>query len=671
MSVSNTHSYRPEIDGLRAIAVSAVVLYHFGVPGIGGGFVGVDVFFVISGFLIGGLLWSELKRTGRIDLRQFFLRRIRRLAPAYFLVITVIALVAYAVLLPAEFRDFGKFLIAANFWLSNVQFFREAGYFDVASESKVLLHTWSLAVEEQFYVALPLLLLLFRRLTPRCLIAILVTVWIASLAGSLLLTPHSPTATFFLFPFRAWELLSGVLLAIWGQESAERWQRGPVLSWLGLLLILGSVVAVRPGPGFPGWQALWPVAGSVLLILNGRDNNLVNRLLSARVPVFIGLISYSLYLWHWPTFTLSVYWRDGYGSAVETVGWMLLSVVLATVAWALVERPARRHLSDRTLLTGFLSMFAITLAVGAGAYVTDGVPGRFKEPERAHVEASTSFFNDGSRCTTESTGPMEGLRVCRAGPEGTPEVLFWGDSHLRAQMAGVLRVAQEAKVPVLIVWHAGCPPLFGLAKQESAATPAQDKQCLAATEQLRHALSKLPNLKRIVMVGRWSYYVAGAGTGVDVHHRITLSAAPQDRLQGATAQALYDAAWELTASELSRNFEQIYVLRQVPEMPRYIARNLARQMVHGRLDLQNLDAILHVEPAELAARMTGTEAVLKRLSSAGTIRLIDPWPLLCRPRCGVVHDGLSFYFDNNHLSNAGAEAMRTLWLPALTGVDLQ
>lgn len=669
MSASDAHSYRPEIDGLRAIAVSAVVLYHFGVPGLGGGFVGVDVFFVISGFLIGGLLWSELQRTGTIDLRQFFLRRIRRLAPAYFLVVSVSAAVAYAVLLPFEFREFGKTLIAATVWLSNVQFFREAGYFDVASESKVLLHTWSLAVEEQFYVALPLVLLLLRRLTRHSLITVLVTAWVTSLAGCLLLTPTSPTATFFLFPFRAWELLSGVLLAIWGHETGERWQRGPVLSWLGLLLVIGAVVVVRPGPHFPGWQALWPVAGSVLLILNGRDGNPVNRLLSARVPVAIGLISYSLYLWHWPTFTLSVYWRDGYAGHAEAAAWMLLSVVLATAAWALVERPARRHLSDRTLLTGFLAMLGITVAVGAGAYLSEGVPDRFGPPARTHVEASTSFFIDWSRCSTETSGPMEGLKVCRAGPEGTPQVLFWGDSHLRAQMSGVLRAAQEAGVPSLIVWHAGCPPLFGLAKRESAATPAQDQQCLADTQRLRQALPRMPTIKRIVVVGRWSYYVAGAGTGVDAHNRITLSAAPQDGLPGTTTQALYDSAWALTAKELSQHVETIYVLRQVPEMPRYIARNVARQMVHGRLDLQGLDATLHAEPAELDARMAGAEAVLRQLSSAGAIRLIDPWPVLCRPRCGVVHDGLSFYFDNNHLNNAGAEALRSLWLPALTGVD--
>jgi peptidoglycan/LPS O-acetylase OafA/YrhL len=660
-------SYRKEIDGLRAIAVLAVVLYHFGVPGLGGGFVGVDVFFVISGFLIGGLLWGELRRTGSVDLRQFFLRRIRRLAPAYFLVVIASTLVAYFVLLPFEFREFGKTLIAATVWLSNVQFFREAGYFDVASESKVLLHTWSLAVEEQFYVALPLLLLLLRRLTPRVTITILVAGWIASLAACLLLTPVSPTATFFLFPFRAWELLSGVLLAIWGQVSATRWRHGPLPSWLGLLFVVGAVVLVRPGPHFPGWQAMVPVAGSVLLLLNGQDDNLVNRLLSARLPVFIGLISYSLYLWHWPTFTLSSYWRGSYDGPVETALWMLLSLVLAVAAWALVERPARQHLSDRAISVGFVTLFVLTLCAGAAAYLTQGAPGRFGAPARTHVDASTSFFVDWSRCATETSGPLNGLYVCSAGPAGTPEVLFWGDSHLRAQMAGIQRAAQEAGTPALMVWHAGCPPLFGLSKQENAATPAQDAQCLTDTQRLRKALPDMPHLKRIALVGRWNYYATGAGVGVDAHNRIALAPAPADGLQAGSQQALYEAAWRLTIGELATQVDEVFVLRQVPEMPRYIARDFARSLVYGRIPPDKVDAVIHVESVEIRDRIAGAEKPLRELAATGAIRVLDPWPMLCAPRCGVVHDGLSYYFDNNHLNNAGADALRILWRPALTG----
>lgn len=668
MNHSEAHTYRKEIDGLRAIAVIAVVLYHFGVPGVGGGFVGVDVFFVISGFLIGGILWNELSKSGRIDLRSFFFRRIRRLAPAYFAMAAGTTTVAYLVLLPFEFREFGKSLIAATVWLSNVHFFREAGYFDIDSESKVLLHTWSLAVEEQFYLALPMLLLLLRHGSKRIIIGVLLTAWASSLASSIALMSHSPTASFFLFPFRAWEMLSGVLLAIWGKETHETWRRGPGYSWLGLALVLGAIVLVRPGQNFPGWQALWPVAGTVLLLLNGQDDNPVNRLLSARIPVFVGLISYSLYLWHWPVFTLSTYWGEDGMNWFETGLWMLLAVLLSTAAWAWIERPARRLLPDRTLLYGFVLSGALSLAMGAWAYLSDGVPDRFGPPARTHIDASTSFFYDQSRCSIRNEGPFKDIKICAVGPAGEPKVLFWGDSHLRAMMGGVDLAAKEARTPALVIWHAGCPPLFGLAKRESAATGAQDKQCLTDNRRLLDGLAEMKHMHRIVLIGRWSYYATGSGIGVDEHNKIWLSAASGFEGDAQGQQALYESAWTRTVSALNPHFDQIHVLRQVPEMPRYVSRDFARKLAHGRLDQEETSEILAVTTQELDVRSEQAEKPLRKLAAEGAIQLIDTWPLLCRPECEVVHDGVSYYFDNNHLNTAGADALRKLWLPLLADV---
>lgn len=287
-------AYRPEIDGLRAIAVLSVVLYHFGLPGIAGGFVGVDVFFVISGFLIGGILWDDIRETGRIRLARFYLRRIRRLAPAYFAMAGVTLVLGWLILLPFEFREFGKSLIAATVYLSNIHFHRQAGYFDGLSEEKPLLHTWSLAVEEQFYIVLPFLMLALLRWRASVPV-ILGGIAVLSLVACIWLTRSMPQATFYLFPFRAWELLAGVLLAIAGREGGWRYALHPALSWGGLALILGSVLFIR-AEDFPGWQALGPVLGTVLILLNGREANLVNRVLAHPGPVFIGLISYSLYL---------------------------------------------------------------------------------------------------------------------------------------------------------------------------------------------------------------------------------------------------------------------------------------------------------------------------------------------------------------------------------------
>ena len=666
MTQAHAMTYRPEIDGLRAVAVLSVVLYHFGLPGLAGGFVGVDIFFVISGFLIGGILWDEWTRTQRVALGQFFLRRIRRLAPAFFAMTTVTAVFAYFVLLPFEFREFGKQLIAATVWLSNVQFFRESGYFDIGADSKILLHTWSLAVEEQFYLVLPLTMLLLRK-SRRNLLGVLIAAWVISLAACIALTPFAPTATFFLFPFRAWELLSGVLLAIWGREVGTQWRFNAILSWVGILLLACALTLIRPGTQFPGWQAMLPVAGTVLILLNGRHANTVNAVLASRIPVFIGLISYSLYLWHWPVLTLSTYWRGAYANGFEAAAWLTLAVVLAVAAWAGVERPIRRSLSTPVLVTGFVALFALSVGAGLWAYLTNGAQNRFSPAARVHIEASNGFFMDWSRCSIASSGSLQGLDVCTVGPPGPPQVLFWGDSHLRAMMGGVGQAAIDTNTPGLIVWHAGCPPLFGVAKKESAATPAQDQKCLADTEKMRKAVTEMKDIRRIVLVGRWTYYATGKGTGLDAHNQIELSAAPGSPLQGEPAAALYASAWRLTVAELKPHFDEVFVLRQVPEMPGYGARDIARRIVHRGAGPADIQDALTVSNDVLQARVAAAEAPLNALAKEGLITLIDTWPTLCTPDCGVVHGGQSYYFDNNHLSNSGALALRGLLQPAMTG----
>lgn len=645
----------------------AVVLYHFGLPYLTGGFVGVDIFFVISGFLIGGILWAELDQTGTLSLRRFYLRRIRRLAPAFFAMALVTTVFAALILLPFEFRDFGKQLIAATLWLSNVLFYKGSGYFDSAEGSKVLLHTWSLSVEEQFYLCLPLGLLLLRR--KPLLIGALVLLWAASLVASVTLTPTQPTATFYLFPFRAWELLSGVLLAIWGYQTRSRWAIHPALSWIGLALLAASILLIRPGTGFPGWQVLVPVLGAVLILLNGADRNPVNRVLGSPGPVFVGLISYSLYLWHWPVLTLSTYWRGAYSGGAEAALWLALAVLLALASWALVERPARRVtlVPNVRLLAGAGIAAVLVLGVGAWAYKTNGAPGRFGPLARPHIDASADFLQDWSRCSTATDGPLAGVETCAIGPDAAPQVLVWGDSHARAYMDGLALAATEEQVPGIIIWHAGCPPLFGLIKTETAATPAQDQDCATDTETLRAALPGLTAINRVLLIGRWTYYAEGAGTGLDADNRISLAPAAGSGLTGATQAELYAAAWDQTVAELSRTFAHIAVLRQVPEIPRYDSRLFARALAFGQMTESDAMSRFVVQQDALAARVARAEAPLTQLAAEGRITLIDTWPSLCGDVCSVMQRGQSFYFDNNHLTNTGALALRGLFLPFLNG----
>ena len=661
--------YRPEIDGLRSIAVLPVVLFHFSVPGFAGGFVGVDIFFVISGFLIGSILWAECHGTGRISLVNFYVRRFRRLAPAYFVMCLATGVAGYAILLPFEFYEFGKSLIAATVYLSNVFFYMGAGYFDSAAEEKFLLHTWSLAVEEQFYVFLPLFLLLLgghRRRT-------LALSWIlaaVSLLACVAVTYRDHNATFYLFPFRAWELFAGVLLAMHTAGRDRPLALGGWVSWTGMALLAGSIVLIPAGTDFPGALAIAPVLGTVLVLANGREDNAVNRLLSARPMVFIGLISYSLYIWHWPVATLSLYYRGEYSGVPELLFWLGLTFGISWLSWKYVETPFRRGpgTAPWRVFGAVAAGSGALIAFGAAVYLGKGLPQRFGAETRAHIEASQDFFQaqDSSRCRVRAEGPFAGLEICEIGPEGkAPDFAVWGDSHLWAFHAGLDLAAREADRAGWMIWRAGCPPLFGISKVENTATVEENESCAAANAQIREAIGTLEGIRDVLLVGRWSYYAEGGGIGLDAHNRIELA---HRGAGGETAGTeAYGRAVAETVAGLAEQGLDVFVLRQVPEIAEYDSRVVSRMLAHGRLQGDSaLAGLTGVPVAEAQRRSAASEAPFMQLADGGAITWLDTWPVLCGgTACSVMREGRALYFDNNHITNEGARALRHVFDPIL------
>lgn len=662
-------NHRLEIDGLRAIAVLAVVFYHFNLPGLGGGFVGVDIFFVISGYLIGGILLKELSQTGSISLANFYKRRIRRLAPAYVVLVVATFIASYFLLLPFEFREFGKSLVASAIYLSNVYFYRQAGYFDTASDEKVLLHTWSLSVEEQFYIFLPLLMVLLAR-NRQVLLGVLATCFAASLVLCIAATAFSPTAAFFLFPHRAWELIAGVLLAAYEQRRIRTESAPQIISWIGLGIILLSVVFITPGPAFPGFQALFPVLGTVLILFNGRHENPINRLLSSPLPVFIGLISYSLYLWHWPILVLSKYYTDGNGNWLTSTFWFAASIACAWISWRFVEQPFRAKSNSPNGLVFSSAAIATGILVSLGAllYLGNGIPNRFDGSVRAHIAASTDFFREWDRCAVASEGPLSGIEICSTGLDGPPTFLVLGDSHARAFKDGIDQIAKEHGASGWVIWHAGCPPLFDIGKTESAATPEQDRHCASANEQLKRALPDLPSsIKSVLLIGRWSYYAEGRGVGIDEFNTIRLSPSEHGSLNGLNQSELYATAVQSTIDQLSKRFGRIYVLRQPPEIQEYSARAVARGLAHGTLSEQDAERTFSTSLARVIQRTDAAERPFRELKSSKKIEVLDTWGNFCfEEKCFSVRDGRSAYFDNNHVTNTTSREFRQVFEPLFT-----
>ena len=336
-------AYRREIDGLRAFAVLPVILFHAGFETFSGGFVGVDVFFVISGYLIMSIILAE-KQTGTFSLSNFWERRARRILPALFVVIAACIPAAFLLLDQFALRSFAASILATLFFVSNFHFWKDGGYFETAAELKPLLHTWSLAVEEQYYIIIPLLLLAIWKLGRRRIGMTLAAIACASFAYGLWATSKEPEAAFFLLPMRAWELLLGALIAFHHARTAPASTRGKLLpealSALGVLMIGFSILNYSSATPFPGIHALLPTVGAALIILFASQQTFVGRMLGHKTLVGIGLISYSAYLWHQPLLAFLRHLTDDLGLLPRGIT-LILVFALSFITWKYVEIPFR------------------------------------------------------------------------------------------------------------------------------------------------------------------------------------------------------------------------------------------------------------------------------------------------------------------------------------------
>ena len=499
--------YRPDIDGLRAVAVLPVVLYHAGI-GASGGFVGVDVFFVISGFLITRLIITEIEES-RFSILDFYERRARRLFPALFAMLAFTIVCAAIIMVPFDLEVFGNSVIATTLFASNLWFFTQEGYFNEAAELQPLLHTWSLGVEEQYYLLFPLLLLwLCRIFSFGRVFGVVAGLALISFCASIYMLRHQPEAAFYLPHLRAWELLIGSLAglaAARGQPASLKSQsplKGP-LSLVGLALILGPVFFYSTETAFPGLAALPPCAGAALLIITGiGPSTLANRFLSLSPMVFVGKLSYSLYLWHWPVISFAFY-MNGKLSPMHGIACLGVSVVLAYVSWRFVEQPVRNRnaISVRAIFMSSLSLMGIAFAIGIFFLLSKGLPHRM-DPNLLALSKSEAFLHDRRDCHFVTSDRARIGDVCVRGKDGvTPSFALIGDSHGDAFSPAVFAAAQDLGMAGYQYTNAGLIPFADIRRLGQTKPDAAD--ALTAFLEVR------PELDTLIVSLFWQYQFSG------------------------------------------------------------------------------------------------------------------------------------------------------------------
>lgn len=651
-----TLAYRRDIDGLRAVAVIAVVLFHFGVPGVTGGFVGVDVFFVISGFLITSIIWRE-RQAGRFSFVDFWARRVRRILPALFVLLAAALVAGWFLLVPKDYEELGRSARYQVLFTSNLLFMRQDGYFDVASDIKPLLHTWSLSVEEQFYIVFPLLLTLLSSRLKHWRLALL-GVLLVSFGLSVWAVAHHPEKAFFLLPMRAWELLAGALLAV---MPVRDWRASPALaqgvSLAAMALILIAVFGFDARTPFPGVAALLPVLGVVGLIwANGHQSTWIGRLLSTRLMVGLGLISYSWYLWHWPVFVFAGYAAVEGLSGIEVAGLMVLSLALGYLSWRWVETPFR----EKRLLAG---RQAILAAAGAGVLCiglagqalrwADGVPSRL--PEQALRYAAAKTWSPELMACLASKKTRHEQPFCHFGPSSRGmSALVWGDSHATALIPALKDGASRHDISVVQANFSGCIPLTGL---------EENPQCAQFNQRVEKTLAEQP-FSDVVLAARWSLYLYGEPSG-DMEHALRDPATgnyQRDVVEQRFAQGLRARVAGLRAAG-----HRVWLVKEVPLQQVVVPYRLSRlAMLHRSVEGEGLAVAHHL------ARQAFISQLFDELAAADSrVTVLDPAHSLCGAdgRCRIEYAGRSLYTDDNHISDAGARYIQAFLEPLFSSLQ--
>jgi peptidoglycan/LPS O-acetylase OafA/YrhL len=647
--------YRNDIDGIRAVAVGLVLLFHADLA-FQGGFVGVDVFFVISGYLISRILMRDIT-AGTFCFSSFWVRRIRRLFPALATMVAASFAVAMVLFVPEHLTEMSESIIAQPFLYANFLFWSKTGYFAADAESIPLLHTWSLAVEKQFYLCFPATMIWLLRHGPKSAARKTIAISLVSVAWSIYATERFPAAAFFLLPSRVWEFNIGVLLAMRhrSEHHADTWNpiRTEIIAGLGIALILLPAVMYDAAVPFPGIAALPPCLGTALLIhVHRLQLSTLGHLISSRPFVFTGKISYSLYLWHWPVFVFAEYILIDRFTAPFRALALVACWPIGWLSWKYIEMPMRTpgFLPRRTHLITATSLISIVF-VSSGLFVmqTDGLPDRFPAEVYAHRSPSYKIPHFIRYDDISDTSFLPVIGSLQSSER--PKVLLWGDSHAMSIMPAFDVLGKELDSGIFVAAQPGIPPLAGTWPLRKSFQPVDYGSTIL--EFVEEA-----GIQHVVLAARWNMYVFGGVNGDRSH---LLCDSTTQSTTTTQAEAVLLRSLRETCQRLSQSGAKVWILRQVPFQPNNAPGTILKLAIWER-DLNALAATVDEHNLRFAAinRLLDSVADLP-------VHYLDPVPFVVddRGRCRTAIDNIAIYRDQDHLSAHGAMQLQPLWRQVL------
>jgi peptidoglycan/LPS O-acetylase OafA/YrhL len=646
----DSRSYRPDIDGLRAIAVLSVVFFHAGVKTLSGGFVGVDIFFVISGYLIGGHVFADTNR-GKFSILDFYRKRAKRILPALFVLMIFCYAFSVLVLSAPELAYVGNFSSATLLSISNIRAWNHLGYFTPGAFNNPLLMTWSLGVEEQFYILFPLCMILLGKRSPRIVLSILAVIAGVSLVACIWLSPHSSSTTFFLFPFRAWELLIGVLFAVRQQSlptariDASIWLSNG-LSIVGVTLLGFSILAFGPHTVFPGYAALAPTLGSILLI--GTPSSWINRQILASRPLrLIGQISYSLYLWHWPLLSFAhIVSADPLPTYVGCI-LVLLSIPIAWLSYKFVEQPFRRSTTPRgPLLLKYALCCGLLMVPALLIRQTHGLPNLYQAiPDDSLIPNAPEDACVGSKSLITT-------QHCIDTADPRPAIALIGDSHAVVLASTLRDLAYRSGDKFYEMTKFTCPPLKQVTN--TLLPQPEEEDCAAYNANALALLLQHPEVKVVLIAAFWSDPAIQNGSYVRV-------GGPQTGLSEDESEQNLSAGLAGTVAALTHAGKRVVLIKDVP-----ILRFNPWQRLRAHLiPFRGFAATGHFPSGPLPTSAPLSETYLNQEQASDTlldqvaktyhVDTFNPRPFLCTEgRCTYVYGNHTLYIDEQHLSQAGA-----------------